>query len=135
MNKHTMVEIADRFEEAVETLRRLPEVKVPGYFSTWPEVIRPKAELMQMERAKLKLGPPSAESISEMEETIQWIFLLDDEDERRLIWMRAARVPWKLICRWKGCGRTTAHHWWRCALLTIATALNSAKCPASTVRT
>ena len=29
-----------RFEEAADTLRRLPSVKVQGYFNTWPPVIR-----------------------------------------------------------------------------------------------
>jgi hypothetical protein len=46
----------------------------------------------------MRLGPPSAEAVARMEETIQWIFFLDDEAERRLIWLRAARVPWKPIC-------------------------------------
>ncbi len=131
----TMVEIADRFEEAVDTLRRLPPVKVPGYFSTWPEIIRPQNELLQMEKARLRLGPPSSFAISEMEETIQWIFFLDDEDERRIIWMRAAKVPWKLICRWRGCGRTTAYHQWQVALLKIVTALIVKRRHAQIVRT
>ena len=125
MTKRTMLEIADRFEEAVETLRRLPSVRVCGYFNAWPEVVRSAAELLQMQKEKLRLGPPSSVAISRMEETLGWAFLLDDEEERRLIWMRAARVPWKIVCRIRCCGRTTAFHHWQVALLRIATALNA----------
>jgi hypothetical protein len=59
-----------------------------------------------------------------MEETIQWIFLLTDEDDRRLIWLRAAGVPWKPICWRLGICKTSAHHKWKAALLTVATCLN-----------
>ena len=121
----TMPEIAERFENAVKTLRRLPSVKVQGYFNAWPAIIRTVAEQMGMEAQPLRMGPPSAEAIGEMEETIQWIFLLDTEEERRLIWLRAARVPWRPICWRLGCGRTTAYHMWKVALLKIVTRLNA----------
>ena len=125
MKNWTMPEVASRFEEAVRTLRRLPSVKVQGYFNAWPPVIRTTMEMLQMEAQPMRLGPPSAEAISRMEETMQWIFLLDTEEERRLIWLRAARVPWRPICWRLGCGRTTAYHMWKVALLKIATQLNT----------
>jgi hypothetical protein len=28
--------IEERFIEAAEVMKRLPEVRVPGYFNTWP---------------------------------------------------------------------------------------------------
>ena len=73
----------------------------------------------------LRLGPPSAEAISRMEATIDWIFLLDTEEERRIIWLRAARVPWRPICYQLGCKRTTAHHKHKMALSKIVTRLNA----------
>ncbi|NDF13555.1 MAG: helix-turn-helix domain-containing protein [Proteobacteria bacterium] len=124
MQHWTMPEVATRFEQAVKTLRRLPSVKVKGYFNVWPTIIRTTAEQLGMEVEPLRMGPPSAEAIDEMEETIQWIFLLDNEEERRLIWLRAARVPWRPICWRLGVGRTTAYHMWKVALLKIVTRLN-----------
>ncbi|MDE3015741.1 MAG: helix-turn-helix domain-containing protein [Pseudomonadota bacterium] len=125
MEKWTMTDIADRFEEAAKTLRRMPPVTVKGYFNTWPPIVRTIMEQMQAEQEPLRRGPPSAEAISRMEETIHWIFLLDDEDERRLVWLRAERVYWKQICWRIGCGRTKAWQMWVMALLKIVTRLNA----------
>jgi Domain of unknown function (DUF6362) len=135
MKTYTMPEVADRFEEAVKTLKRMPSAKAQGYFNTWPAIVRTALEVEAMEPEKLRLGPPTAEAIGRMEETIQWIFLLDTEDERRLIWLRAARVQWKPICYRLGVGRTTAYHMWRVALLTIVTRLNAKRNGGRNVRT
>lgn len=121
----TMVDVIDRFEQAISTLKRLPPVRVQGYISNWPPVIRTVMEQLQAEKTPVYLGPPQADAISRMEETIQWIFFLEDEEERRLIWLRAARVPWKPIYRRLGCGRTTAHYRYRMALLKIVIRLNA----------
>jgi hypothetical protein len=134
-NHWTVTDIAARFEEAVRTLRRLPPVKVKGYFNTWPLVVHTIMEQIQAEKLPLRLGPPSAQAISRMEETIGWIFLLDEEDERRLVWLRAARVPWKPICWRIGCGRTKAWHMWVMALLKIVTRLNAGATGGKHVRT
>lgn len=82
-------------------------------------------EQLQADRLPMRLGPPTPDAISRMEETIQWIFWLDDEEERRLIWLRAERVYWKQICWRLGCGRTKAWQMWTYALLKIVTRLNS----------
>ncbi len=123
----TVTDVAARFEEAAYTVRRLPPVRVQGYVSTWPPIVHTVMEQLQSDRKPLRLGPPAADAISRMEETIQWIFFLEDEDERRLIWLRAACVPWKLICRRMGCGRTKAWQLWTVALLKIVLRLNSKK--------
>jgi uncharacterized phage-like protein YoqJ len=86
--------------------------------------MRTVLEQLQQEPPKLYLGPPQADAITRMEETIQWIFYLDDEAERRLILLRAERVPWKIICGRIGCGRTKAWQMWVIALLRISTRLN-----------
>lgn len=123
--KWTVTDVADRFEEAAQTLRRMPPVKVQGYFNVYPEVIRTSIEIMQGEKLPMRLGPPPADAISRMEETLDWIFYLDDEDERRLVWLRAERVIWKQICWRLGCGRTKAWQMWTYALLKIVTRLNA----------
>jgi len=128
MSRHidnwTVTDIADRFEEAAQTLKRLPPVRVQGYSSTWPEIVRTVMEQLQADRLPMRLGPPLPDAISRMEETINWVFWLE-EDERRLVWLRAARVPWRPICWQLGCGRTKAWQMWTIALLKVATRLNS----------
>jgi len=125
MDKVIIAEISGRFQEAVRTLRRLPRVTMRGYFNAWPPIVRSVEELRDAEPEPLRLGPPSPEKISRMDETLQWIFLLDDEDERRIVWLRAANVPWRKICGHIGCGRTKAWQLWHTALLKIATRLES----------
>ena len=39
---------------------------------------------------------PSAASITRLEQTFDWVLWIE-EAERKLIWSRAARVPWKQI--------------------------------------
>jgi hypothetical protein len=97
---------------------------VQGYSSTWPEIVRTVMEQLQADRLPMRLGPPLPDAISRMEETINWVFWLE-EDERRLVWLRAARVPWRPICWQLGCGRTKAWQMWTIALLKVATRLNS----------
>jgi len=123
--KYTVTDVAERFEEAAHTLHRLPRVGVQGYFNAMPEVIRTAAETLQEEKLPMRLGPPSAEAISKMEEVLEWIWWLDDEDERRLVWLRAERVVWKRICWRLGCGRTKAWQMWTYSLLKIVTRLNT----------
>lgn len=125
--KYTVTDVADRFEQAAQTLHRLPRVSVQGYFNAMPEVIRTAAETLQEEKLPMRLGPPSAEAISKMEEVLEWIWWLDDEDERRLVWLRAERVVWKRICWRLGCGRTKAWQMWTYSLLKIVTRLNTAQ--------
>ncbi len=120
----TVTDIADRFEEAVYTLKRMPSVRVQGYFNAWPEIVRTVMEQLQADKLPLRLGPPPADAISRMEETINWVFWLD-EDERRLVWLKAYKVQNRQICARLGCGRTKVWQMWCAALLKIATRLNA----------
>ena len=81
-------------------------------------------EQLQADRLPMRLGPPTPDAISRMEETINWVFWLE-EDECKLVWLRAERVPWRPICYRIGCGRTKAWQMWTVALLKIATRLNA----------
>jgi len=119
----TKEQVAERFEAAVRTLRRLPPVRVRGYISSWPEIIYTKREIAMMDQ-KPKRWSPTAEAISEMEETCKWINLLTEIDDRKIIWYRASRLPWKEICIKLGVARSTANWRWQNAILTITNKLN-----------
>ncbi len=111
--------VEDRIQSAARTLRRLPDVKVQGYFSTWPAIIREPMEILQMEPERMRIRP-SQKDITDMEEVLfVWLKWLDP-DERRLVWLRAERVRWKLICGRFGMGRTKAWEMYRRALTQIA---------------
>ncbi len=115
-------EVEERLRSAARTLRRLPNVKVQGYFSTWPTIIREPLEILQMEPEPMRITPSMAD-ITEMEEVLfVWLKWFEPE-ERRLVWLRAERVRWKLICGRFGVGRTKAWEMYRRALASIAAKL------------
>jgi hypothetical protein len=114
--------VAAHFAEAFQTLRRLPPVRVRGYFNTWPTINRTREEIAAMEAEPMRFAPSPA-AISRLEQTFDWVLWIG-EAERKLIWSRAARVPWKRITTELGCDRTTAWRRWRTALQCIAARLN-----------
>ncbi len=120
----TADDVADHFEEAFRTLRKLPPVKVQGYFTTWPAIVRTSREIAAMEPQPMRVWP-SAAAITRLEQTFDWVLWIE-EDERKLVWARAARRPWKQISVEHACDRTTAWRRWQLALTKIATRLNAA---------
>jgi hypothetical protein len=123
MSSWTEQHIKDRLEEAARTLKRLPEERVQGYFSTWPPIQRDAVEILQME-PEFRLGPPMPEDIDDMEEVLfVWLKWLEPM-ERRLVWLRAERVRWKVICVKFGVGRTKAWEMYGAALGKILQRLN-----------
>ena len=116
--------VADHFEEAFRTLRKLPPVKAQGYFNTWPDIVRTSREIAAMEPQPMRVWP-SAAAISRLEQTFDWVLWLG-ESERRLIWWRAARRPWKQITHDLGVDRSTAWRQHKLALTKIAARLNAA---------
>lgn len=106
--KSHLHKIGDRFEEAAYTMKRIhvPHTHPMAYFSTWPDIVRTRWEVMAMPKEKLRLGPPSALAISRMNETYGWLFCLEI-DERHLVLARAINVPWKLLERKHGKTRAT----------------------------
>ncbi|MET4701718.1 hypothetical protein ABIE65_004766 [Constrictibacter sp. MBR-5] len=115
--------VADHFAEAFRTLRKLPPVRVQGYFNRWPEIVRSSREIAAMEPQPMRIWPSTA-AIARLEQTFDWVHWID-VDERKVVWSRAARVPWKLISYELGCDRTTAWRRWQLALTKIAARLNA----------
>jgi Domain of unknown function (DUF6362) len=117
----TLVAIADRLEEAAHTLRRLPKVTVQGFKSNWPPTVNEFHEAYGYNEAEVRLGPPSARHISEMDEALQWMLLLtvDPEYTRKLVWLRANGVRWKAIQRRFPHSRTKLYTDWRNSIYTM----------------
>ena len=122
-NAWTAKAVADRLEEAAQTLRRLPPVKVRGYISTWPPTIRDFWEAFGWNTVEVRLGPPAPDAIDRMDESLAWLHVLE-ADEVRLVWLRAENVRWKTISHRFGINRSTAWRHWSYALIKIAAHLN-----------
>ena len=58
--------VADHFEEAFRTLRKLPPVKAKGYFNVWPEVARTRREIAAKEPQTMRVWP-SADAITRLD--------------------------------------------------------------------
>ena len=123
MAELTMDDVAARFAEAAETGRRLPRVRVQGYFNVWPAFVRDGWEGFDDKDYAYRPIPPTPEAIERMLETMRWMQWLEVE-QRHLVWMRAKHYEWKFICRRLGRDRTTAWRRWQKALQLVADHLN-----------
>lgn len=117
-----------RIVEAVDVLRRLPEQKVRGYFGAWPEIVHDFADKVGLEPTPMRRPPPSAGAITRMDETLTWMAWLDPVDAQ-IIWLRAAGLPWKIVCARVGMARTATHQHWMYGLCIMAWKLNGRRLP------
>ena len=124
MAEWTVDDVANRFHEATQTSRRLPPVRVQGYFNVWPLFARQEWEVMSNTDVELRAMPPTPEAVERMLEAMRWVQWLEEE-QRHLVWMRAKEYEWKDICRRIGCDRTTAWRRWQRALAVVAAQLNA----------
>tara|TARA_R110002073_G_scaffold303806_1_gene472267 strand:+ start:4887 stop:5345 length:459 start_codon:yes stop_codon:yes gene_type:complete len=119
MQTLSTTEIEDRFEEAAQTLRRLPGDRIGGYASSWPPIVRDAREAYGYNPQRMPRIAPSPQAISRMEECFDWLGWLDDPEDARIVWLRAEGVRWRQICIRIGCVRSTAWRRWATALLMI----------------
>jgi len=123
MVEWTTHEVETRLVEAADVLKRLPEQKVQGYFNVWPEMVYDFADKVGQTAEPMRRPPPSASSITRMEETLEWLQMLDGEDAK-MVWARAEGMRWKPICWRFGISRATAARRWEFSLSVIALKLN-----------
>jgi Domain of unknown function (DUF6362) len=115
--------VEERITEAADVLRQLPPVRLSGYFSTWPEILRSFGDRVGANPVPMRRPPPNPAAISRMEEAITWNRFLE-RDEVGLMWARAEGTPWKHLCYRFGVSRPTAHRRYDYALSVIAWRLN-----------
>ena len=102
----TPTEVAERFKEAAEVLRRLPEERPRGYRSSMPDPVKTFWEswgqdgnptgLYRQRPTEVHLGPPEASAIDRMLEVLDWNRALSKR-QRKLIWARAYGASWDEI--------------------------------------
>lgn len=69
--------VEERLAEAADVLRRLPEERVQGYFSTWPAFLRDVREAYGWQQARMRPIPPSPGAIDRMDEAMRWLRWLE----------------------------------------------------------
>jgi hypothetical protein len=129
VDKWTVEAVETRLEDAAQVISRLPPVRVPGYFNTWPAMFVEFADLVGREPERMRLPPPSTSAITRMEESLDWLRWLAPDDVK-LVWARADRKPWKAICCQSGVSRAAANRRYQYALNLIAGRLNGRIVPA-----
>ena len=120
--------VEERLAEAAGVLKRLPEEKVQGYFSAWPDVVHNIHESFGWHDPVLRRPWPSPGSIDRMDETMQWLQWLEP-DVARICWFRAAGERWKIICTRVGWQRTAVHQRYLFGHCVIAWKLNGRRLP------
>lgn len=120
--------VEERLAEAAGVLKRLPEEKVQGYFSAWPDVVHNIHESFGWHDPVLRRPWPSPGSIDRMDETMQWLQWLEP-DVARICWFRAAGERWKIICTRVGLQRTAVHQRYLFGHCVIAWKLNGRRLP------
>jgi len=129
----TPLMVEERLAEAADVLKRLPSVKVQGYYSLWPRYIYEFADLVGQEPPQFRLPPPSAASITRMDEAMEWLKWLE-ADDARIVWLRASGKRWKTVCCTVGLARAAAHEHWLYAMCVIAWRLNGRSFPRNASR-
>ena len=125
-------DVANRFEDAAVTARRLPSANVQGYFNAWPTIVRSQWEMLATDEREVCRFPPSPKDVEQMLEVMLWVQWREGE-QRHLVWMRARRYGWRDICTRFGMCRTTAWQHWQKSLATISAELNTRSKPRANV--
>jgi len=133
MDSWSVEMVETRLEDAAHVIRRLPAVRVPGYFNTWPTMLIEFADRVGREPERMRLPPPSSSAITRMEEALEWLRWLEGDDAK-LVWARCEGTPWKQICCRFGVARATANRRWHYALALIAWRLNGRRVPSKRSR-
>jgi len=104
-------DVANRFEDAAVTARRLPSANVQGYSNAWPTIVRCQWEMLATDERVVCRFPPSPKDVEDMLEVMLWVQWLEVE-QRHLVWMRAKRYGWREISiRFACCTKTAQRHW------------------------
>ena len=133
MDNWTVEVVEDRLIEAASVIHRLPPVRVPGYFNTWPPMVVEFADRVGQQPEPMRLPPPSPATITRMEEALGWLRWLEPQDAK-LVWARANGKRWKTICWTIGLTRSSAHLHWRYALSVIVLRLSKQDIPSKRSR-
>ena len=87
-------------KEAADTLRRLPSTMIRPRLSYWPDVVVETSDFIGS-GSKIRPAAPRPAAIDRLDSVLEWLLVCDDE-ERRLVWARACRLPWRRLSEMDG---------------------------------
>lgn len=104
MKPVTLDTIKKDLRTAAYVERLMPPVRPPRYRCCMPEIVYTPQEIAFMDRRPVPPRPTQWQVMVWEKVILQWMPLLD-VDERKLVWKRASRIPWKFLCREFGLSR------------------------------
>lgn len=117
-------DVKNRLESAAYVDKMLPKVGIAKYKACMPEIAYTPQEVACMERLPMRVSPTKEQiEIWEMV-NFEWMPILEP-DERKLVWKRANRIPWKLLCRDFGYSRSQLTVKYELSITKIAVISNS----------
>lgn len=113
-----LVRMRARTELAAMTLRglRVHNLRPARLMANWPNVLHDFWESYGNVHVKTRPAHPSNRAIDDLDALMILMTRALNVVERGLVWDRASRVPWKVICDKLKCDRTNA---WRCYTIAI----------------
>lgn len=109
-----------RFEEAAETLKRLPPAIRRGKLTSWPDCVQAASSEASGTRVRLVARP---EAIDRLDETLVWLGWLPGLTAR-IAWARVNKASWRQIAALAGMSPRTCQRRLTEGLLEIAARLN-----------
>ena len=110
--------------EASETERRLPRAHPKASVTYWP-VYQAEWLAYADEKTRQKLDPATARQITRYDELLDTICCLEEEEDRKILWVTArmaafrTRIPWLKIGKVFSIDRRTAKRRYETALLAL----------------
>ena len=110
--------------EASETERRLPRAHPKPSVTYWP-VYQAEWLAYADEKTRQKLDPATARQITRYDELLDTICCLEEEEDRKILWVTArmaafrTRIPWLKIGKVFSIDRRTAKRRYETALLSL----------------
>jgi len=104
--------------------RRMPPIKVQGYFSLWPETLKNDWErLYDQLNGRTTLGAPMPPEVTYHEKVMDLLSCLD-RNEQQITWMRANKIPWYIVVQDLQTSQSTLQRRMRVALNRLIQELN-----------
>lgn len=97
------------FEDSIRTGKRLPGAIRKQKLSHWMDYPDEYWTTYGYHQVQMKLPPPGSRDISRFIFMIEVMQYVPEVEDRKLIWKRAAKYPWKLLEREFGMHRTNLH--------------------------
>lgn len=117
----TIDEIKENLVFAAEVMRRLPTVKVRGYFCAWPKFCSDNDVFSGDSDVWM---PPLPHEVEAMEVILEWLKLTSVEN-RQIIWVRSCGMGWKNIATKCGKSRSSIIRLYNLGLQEIQNALKN----------